>query len=31
MAFIFDEVQVNDGQFFVFFYRKNPKSLGEGE
>jgi len=31
MAFIFDEVQVNDGQFFVAENGKNPKSLGEGE
>ena len=29
MAFIFDEVQVNDGQFFVAENGKNPKSLGE--
>ena len=31
MAFIFDEVQVNDGQFFVAENGKNPKALGEGE
>ena len=31
MAFIFDEVQVNDGQFFVAEKKKNPKALGEGE
>ena len=31
MAFIFDEVQVNDGQFFVAENGKNPKSLGEGD
>ena len=31
MAFIFDEVQINDGQFFVAENGKNPKSLGEGE
>ena len=31
MAFIFDEVQINDGQFFVAENGKNPKALGEGE
>ena len=31
MAFIFDEVQVNDGQFFVAEKKKNPKALGEGD
>jgi len=31
MAFVFDEVQVNDGQFFVAENGKNPKALGEGE
>jgi len=31
MAFIFDEVQVNDGQFFVAENKKNPKALGEGD
>ena len=31
MAFIFDEVQVNDGQFFVAEKKKNPKALGQGD
>ena len=31
MAFIFDEVQINDGQFFVAEKKKNPKALGEGD
>ena len=31
MAFVFDEVQVNDGQFFVAENGKNPKALGEGD